>query len=288
MKRFLAALGFLTFTNTAAAQTPADVLKQMFDALRAQDTVAMKATFHPDMRLILTSSAPDGSPRIQVAALPAWFRGIASAPGSTDERLFDTEVRTDAGLAAIWTRYDFYIGERFSHCGYDAFQLVKYEGQWKVIGGADTQRRDPARCGRGTVPVAETKPTAADTAAVLAPLHQLFAGMEVWDTVAIKNAFTPDARTITFAANGTSTTRPIAMFYQQARPSAKFVERMYNPEVRISDNLATVWTFYDFHIGERFNHCGTDYAQLLRTAEGWKIVQLSWTTRPDNCERVTK
>jgi hypothetical protein len=64
----------------------------------------------------------------------------------------------------------------------------------------------------------------------------------------------------------------------------KLDERMYKPEVRINDNLAQVWTYYDFHLGEQFSHCGIDTAQLVRTPDGWKIAMIAYTTRRTGCE----
>src|SRR5256885_3716182 len=40
------------------------------------------------------------------------------------ERMWNPEVRIDGGIATLWTPYDFHVGPRFSHCGYDAFQLT--------------------------------------------------------------------------------------------------------------------------------------------------------------------
>ncbi len=53
-------------------------------------------------------------------------------------------MRVDDGLATVWVPYAFYVGTRFSHCGYDAFQLARTPQGWRIIAIADTQRQD--RC----------------------------------------------------------------------------------------------------------------------------------------------
>lgn len=64
------------------------------------------------------------------------------------------------------------------------------------------------------------------------------------------------------------------------------VERMWDPVVLMDGPLATIWTPYDFYVGETFSHCGIDVANLMRTEEGWRIVGLSWTRlQPPECER---
>jgi hypothetical protein len=37
-------------------------------------------------------------------------------------------------------KYDLHVGERFSHCGVDAFDLVKLGGEWKIVSVMDTRR----------------------------------------------------------------------------------------------------------------------------------------------------
>ena len=48
-------------------------------------------------------------------------------------------------------------------------------------------------------------------------------------------------------------------------------ERIWNPEVRVHDSIASVWAPYDFWIDGKFSHCGIDLFDLIRTADGWKI-----------------
>jgi membrane carboxypeptidase/penicillin-binding protein len=57
----------------------------------------------------------------------------------------DVEVRVDGPLATVWTYYDFFAGGEFSHCGYDAMQLLKVRGDWKIVALADTRRTEGCR-----------------------------------------------------------------------------------------------------------------------------------------------
>jgi hypothetical protein len=38
--------------------------------------------------------------------------------------------------------YVFYVGDRFSHCGVDSFQLVRISAGWRIIQIADTRRKE--------------------------------------------------------------------------------------------------------------------------------------------------
>ena len=60
-------------------------------------------------------------------------------------------------------------------------------------------------------------------------------------------------------------------------------ERIWDSEVRVDGDLATVWTKYDFLRAGAFSHCGVDAFQLARTPEGWKIIQIADTHRQEGC-----
>ena len=118
------------------------VVQQLFDGMRARDTGKMRALLHPQARMaspgtrngvfVVTVESPDG-----------WLAQIArSTGGAPDERISGAEVKVDGALASVWTGYSFYIGERFSHCGVDAFHLVRMPEGWRIIDLADTRRRE--------------------------------------------------------------------------------------------------------------------------------------------------
>ena len=41
-----------------------------------------------------------------------------------------------------WTPYSFFLNDTFSHCGVNNFQLLKKEGEWKIIYLIDTRRKE--------------------------------------------------------------------------------------------------------------------------------------------------
>ena len=288
------ALIFTVLTGLAAAPViaqsaddPAAVVKGMFAAMTAHDTAAIRALIHPAIRLVATATV-QGAPAYRVGSMDGWIRGVGRSTAKIEERTYDHDVRIDGNLATVWTRYEFFRDDTFSHCGVDAYQLVKLGGKWLIAAGADTGRRTPEECGRTPVPTVSLLPSTADTAAVVAAVQKLFDAMAAADTTAAKAAFITEGLIGGLRPDATEfRLSPSATFAGSlARMSAqgKLIEKMYKPEVRISDNLAQVWTYYDFHIGERFSHCGYDTAQLVQTTEGWKIATISYTARPTGCE----
>jgi hypothetical protein len=118
------------------------VVRQLFDGMRARDTAKMRAQLHPDARMA-SPSTRSGTVSVTVESPEAWLAGVARATGPMlDERITSAVVKVDGALASVWASYTFYLGERLSHCGVDAFHLVRLPSGWKIIDLADTRRRE--------------------------------------------------------------------------------------------------------------------------------------------------
>ena len=59
-----------------------------------------------------------------------------------DERIAFEDIKIDGPLAMAWTPYQFYWKGSFSHCGVDAFQLVRMNDGWKIQYLIDTRRKN--------------------------------------------------------------------------------------------------------------------------------------------------
>jgi len=58
-------------------------------------------------------------------------------------------------------------------------------------------------------------------------------------------------------------------------------ERIYDPVVHIDNNIAYIWTRYDFLVNGKIDHCGTDSASLVKVDGRWLIASLGDTSRTD-------
>jgi hypothetical protein len=45
-------------------------------------------------------------------------------------------------MATAWVPYKFYRGRQFSHCGVNAFTLIKLTSEWKIGSITDTRREE--------------------------------------------------------------------------------------------------------------------------------------------------
>jgi mannose-6-phosphate isomerase-like protein (cupin superfamily) len=116
--------------------------------------------------------------------------------------------------------------------------------------------------------------------AVIAAAQAVFDAMEALDAQAFRDALVPDGF---FMAVGSGTAIRTARDDFAARIAERtrpMIERMWDPEVRIDGPVATLWAPYDFYSGLEFSHCGTDAFQFAKTAEGWKVISITYTALP--------
>jgi hypothetical protein len=118
------------------------VVTRLFDGMRTRDTATMRTLFHESVAM-RSVSYRQGKAVVEADGVEQWFTGVASAPDTLllDERLGPPEIRVDGNLGSVWVYYEFYINDRFSHCGVDGFQFGRTEAGWKIILLADSRRR---------------------------------------------------------------------------------------------------------------------------------------------------
>ena len=115
-------------------------VQKVFDAMRTRDTALLRQAFDSSARLV--GVAARGTPMVRLTAPSAFGVAIASAPAGDvwNERIYDPEVRIDGDVAQVWAYYTFHRNKTFSHCGVDAFMLLKVGSEWKITQLADSRR----------------------------------------------------------------------------------------------------------------------------------------------------
>ena len=127
-------------------------VEQLFEAMRVGDSEMARAVLHPEARL--GRAGEDG-----ISFQPAdGFIEMIGRPRDEvyDEPVWDWTVQIDGRLAQMWTRYAFYRGEEFSHCGWEGFQLYKSDTGWQITQLVDTSHRENCFYPPGREPVQDT------------------------------------------------------------------------------------------------------------------------------------
>ena len=119
------------------------VVNGLFDAMRAADSAAVRAAFHPDLeRMASSGQQSDGVPMVMFGNLSGFAEAVGGAsPGDLDERIGAADIRIDDNLATVFTPYAFYLKGQLSHCGVNVFLVARTGDDWRIIGLADTRRR---------------------------------------------------------------------------------------------------------------------------------------------------
>ncbi|PJJ60591.1 nuclear transport factor 2 family protein [Hymenobacter chitinivorans] len=149
MKKLLLAAGLwalapAAFAQTSAAETAAvkKTITTFFDGMRRGDSALVRSTLAPGV-VLHTISSRSGTVQTGTEKAAEFLQLVGTPhPEVYDERISFEQVLVDANLASVWTPYQFYVGPKFSHCGYNSFQLVKFAAGWKIVHIIDTRRKD--------------------------------------------------------------------------------------------------------------------------------------------------
>jgi hypothetical protein len=116
-------------------------VKQLFEAMQKGDSAMLRKAFTKQVTMARVGKNKAGKPFIKFeSSLDGFAKSIGTPhPETYNEMIWDEKIEIDGNLAQVWTSYAFYVGKKFSHCGVDAFHLVKEEdGEWKIFHLADT------------------------------------------------------------------------------------------------------------------------------------------------------
>lgn len=120
-------------------------IDQLFAGMAAGDSAMVRSVFTQQVSLATILKDKDGKPMIRYeSSIQDFLKAVGSPhPQSFNEPIWDVEVRVDGDFAQVWAKYAFYLGRQFSHCGVDAFHLVRNaQGDWKIFHLADTRQKE--------------------------------------------------------------------------------------------------------------------------------------------------
>lgn len=118
-------------------------VQKVFDAMRTRDTALLSQAFDSTGRLVNVNTR-GAAPTVTLRRPSDFGASIARAKAGDvwNERIYDPEVRIDGTVAQVWAYYTFHLNDKFTHCGVDAFMLVKVGDAWKITQLADSRRTE--------------------------------------------------------------------------------------------------------------------------------------------------
>jgi hypothetical protein len=146
MRYFLIFLTSCFATIIVHAQSAEDSVRatvnKLFAAMKNADGKLLKTAFADSAILQTIAQDRQGRLRIVTENISEFAEFTDQLKkDSADERIRFETIKIDGPLAIVWTPYEFYFAGQFSHCGVNSFQLVRFNGEWKIQYLIDTRRR---------------------------------------------------------------------------------------------------------------------------------------------------
>lgn len=120
------------------------VIERLFDGMRASDSTIVRSVFDDEVTHLVSSYATgEGAARADYTSIDDFVRVVGgSEPGSLEERYVVRDMHVDDHLVTVVTPYTFHFDGAMVHCGVDVFLLAETDAGWKIVGVADTRRRE--------------------------------------------------------------------------------------------------------------------------------------------------
>ncbi len=120
-------------------------VQEFFDSMSAKDTAAARQILVMDATYFSVREGDDGT-TMQGSTNREYVERLATTDNDLQERMWDPQVMVHEGIAVVWAPYEFQVNGKFSHCGVDAFSLIRIGGLWKIAGIVYTVEQE---CGAG-------------------------------------------------------------------------------------------------------------------------------------------
>jgi hypothetical protein len=144
MKFLVLVFTFSLSTSILAQESnPKKVVDDFFIAFHAKDTLTLKQLCHPEIVMRTIANTKEGN-KLRDEKFEDFLNSIATIPANLKifEKLIDYKVEIDGNLAHVWTPYEFYVNDKLSHIGANAFTLYNDNGKWQIIHLIDTRRKN--------------------------------------------------------------------------------------------------------------------------------------------------
>ena len=142
----------MNFSNVTLAQKAQEdkikeVISLFFEGLQNGDTLKIKQTISDELVLQTTFLNKEGKSMLRDEDVSKFLNSVASKNPEDrwEEKLLSHNIQIDSNMANVWTPYEFYLNNNFSHCGVNSFQMF-YDGvKWEIIYLIDTRRKQDCK-----------------------------------------------------------------------------------------------------------------------------------------------
>ena len=133
----------LGLSSNAQKQEVQKCIESFFDGFHQRDSVKIKLVCADKMILQSISESAAKGNKLSNESAKGFYKSIVSIPVTLkfQEKILSYSIQIDGSMAHVWTPYEFYINDKLSHTGVNAFTLFKEKDSWKIIYIIDTRRK---------------------------------------------------------------------------------------------------------------------------------------------------
>lgn len=133
----------LGLSSNAQKQEIQKCIESFFEGFHQRDSTKIKLVCSDKMILQSISESAVKGNKLSDESAKEFYKSIASIPSNMkfQEKILGYTIQIDGTMAHVWTPYEFYLNDKFSHSGVNAFTLFKEKDSWKIIYLIDTRRK---------------------------------------------------------------------------------------------------------------------------------------------------
>ncbi|MEO6391273.1 MAG: hypothetical protein ABIP75_05430 [Pyrinomonadaceae bacterium] len=296
----LLADGYAALAQTTTAPTtpievktsddPSVIPDLLFAAMKAKNAVGMQVLFVPEGRLVAIDKPKDGvgPSKTRMLTGDAFARAISGATGSDYRELMPNKsVQVKGDLALVAGRYTFYVGEKFSHCGTNAFHLIRTRAGWKILALDSTlEFQCEAELKAVIIPVVSPRPADVGTLdGIIKAFYETISGPKgqprQWSRD--RGLYVSGVRFIQLSKNNDLVQPHIMEYLEYVNETNEylvrdgFTERELHRVTRRFGNLAQVFSTYEWQSDEKkASGRGINSIELFWDGSRWWISAASW------------
>lgn len=151
MKKILIVISIIAALSAAAFGQKTDdakdalaVVNQLFDMMAAHKPAEIVALHTDGAQLAAVVKNKEGKTATRMLSTEAFSKMFAEKRSEIKEVMYDPKTEVHGDLALVWGRYVFFVNGKVSHCGVNAFHMVRTDAGWRIAGGSSSI--DPQAC----------------------------------------------------------------------------------------------------------------------------------------------
>ena len=115
-----------------------------FEGFHKRDSLKIKSVISENFTLQSAYKLNDTTSALQSTNLNDFLYKVVNRNlnDKWEEKLLSFDININGTLSNVWVKYEFWLNDKFSHCGVHSFHLYLSNYGWKIIQLVDSRRKN--------------------------------------------------------------------------------------------------------------------------------------------------